>query len=139
MLLFYFTTKIFFSEKFPWSKCESSTNRQMLFIAESFVSHKLYCLFCRIDPVPVAHITQCILQQAPSNQGRKEPGRERSKSIKIKLTKATNRLFQRKSGSKFEYEADIIMNEFAREQSDEMEFSSKTTSGTLHSITSVIN
>lgn len=71
----------------------------------------------RLNPTPVVHITQCILQQLPTNQNKKEQSRERSKSIKIKLTKATNKLFQRKSVVKSEVESDIITNEFASHSS----------------------
>ena len=95
----------------------------------------------------MAHITQCILQQAPSNQNKREQERERSKSIKIKLTKATNKLFQRKSiaahapnnnalaPNHVKSSSDIITNEFAVRSvgggsiSDDLDLSSKTTSG----------
>ena len=66
----------------------------------------------RIEPTPVAHITQCILRQSPTVQQKKEPGRERSKSIKIKLTKATTKLFHRKSVTKTDSESAIIANEY---------------------------
>ena len=83
-----------------------------------------------MTPIPVAHISQCILQKAPSNQNKKEQGRERSKSIRIKLTKAT-KLFQRKSVAKSETESDIYANEFAHgSMSDDLDMSSKTASGT---------
>ncbi|XP_066933893.1 uncharacterized protein [Clytia hemisphaerica] len=90
----------------------------------------------RITPIPVAHVTQCILQQAPSNQNKKEQGRERSKSIRIKLTRAT-KLFQRKSVVKTDAEADFYAKDFMQgggggghggSLSDDLDLSSKTPS-----------
>ena len=79
-----------------------------------------------VEPTPVAHITQCVLRQSPSSQVKKEQGRERSKSIKIRLTKATTKLFQRKSVLKTESEAAIIANEYAQETlSDGKNFDTK--------------
>ena len=92
-----------------------------------------------ITPIPVAHVTQCILQQAPSNQNKKEQGRERSKSIRIKLTRAT-KLFQRKSVVKTDAEADFYVKDFMHgggggghggSLSDDLDLSSKTPSGIL--------
>ena len=94
----------------------------------------IYTIFSSsISPTPVAHITQCILQQAPSNQNKKEQGRERSKSIRIKLTKAS-KLFQRKSTVKPEPDTsvDFYTNDFVGGSlSDDLDLYSKTPSGKL--------
>ena len=82
-------------------------------------SHAYTCIHSfRIEPTPIAHITQCVLRQSPTGQQKKEPGRERSKSIKIRLTKATTKLFHRKPVTKTECEADIITNEYANENEE---------------------
>ena len=91
-------------------------------------------VFHSISPTPVAHITQCILQQAPSNQNKKEQGRERSKSIRIKLTTKATKLFQfqRKSVVKSDTDSqvDFYTNDFVGGSvSDDMDMYSKTLSG----------
>lgn len=79
----------------------------------------------RMEPIPVARVNQCVLRQSPSNQVKKEQGRERSKSIKIKLTKATTKFFQRRSILKTDAEGDIIANEYTKEPEDDLSLDQK--------------
>ena len=55
-----------------------------------------------------------MLKRSPTSQAKKE--QERSKSIKLRLTKATTKFFQKKSIVKDETELDVIKNEFAAEE-----------------------
>ena len=73
-----------------------------------------FYFYLRIEPIPVAHITKCVLKRSPTSQAKKE--QERSKSIKLRLTKATTKFFQKKSIVKDETELDVIKNEFAAEE-----------------------
>ena len=73
-----------------------------------------FCFHLRIEPIPVAHITKCVLKRSPTSQTKKE--QERSKSIRLRLTKATTKFFQRKSIVKDEIEPDVIKNEFAADE-----------------------
>jgi len=97
------------------SLCRENTLRPIATVDVSYhviINIEEY-LVKRIEPTPIAHITQCVLRQSPTGQQKKEPGRERSKSIKIRLTKATSKLFHRKSVTKAESEGEIITNEYA--------------------------
>ena len=55
-----------------------------------------------------------MLKRSPTSETKKE--QERSKSIKLRLTKATTKFFQKKSIVKDEIEPDVIKNEFAAEE-----------------------
>ena len=91
----------------------------------------------------MAHITQCILQQAPSNQNKKEQGRERSKSIRIKLTNKATKLFQFQRKSTVKSEADSQVDFYSDEfvgggsVSDDLDLYSKTPSGERFNSTSI--
>ena len=68
----------------------------------------------RLEPLPVVHISKCVVSFSPMLL-RKNPSRERSRSIKKRLSKATTKLFHRKSGvfATPTQTDGIICNEFA--------------------------